>query len=90
MRRCYLYLWERSPAAAKRAQKEIDRRLKQLRDAVGLGRPYYPPIPEDAERGEGLRELIIRGGYLALYQYFPERDLIRIVAFKHGAEARYY
>ena len=90
MRRCYLYLWERSPKAAGRARQEIKRRINSLKRSPYLGRPYDPIDPEDAEAGEDLRELIIRGGYLALYHYAKEENTVQIVAFKHGSEARYY
>lgn len=90
MHRCRLYLWERSPAAAERAQKEIRRRINRLKRSPYLGRPYDPVDPEDAEQGEGLRELTIRGGYLALYRYREADNTVYIIAFKHGAEARYY
>lgn len=87
MLRCHLYLWERSPAAAKRAQKEIRRRLSKLKRSPYLGRRYDP---EDEQPDKDLRELVIRGGYLALYRYKPEDNEVRILAFKHGSEAQYY
>ena len=90
MQRCHVYLWERSPAAAERARKEIKRRLNKLKTSPRLGRPYDPPTLEDAEEGEDLRELVIKGGYLALYHYAEEENTVHIVAFKHGREARYY
>ena len=90
MHRCHVYLWERSPAAAVRARKEIKRRLNSLKRSPRLGRPYEPVDPEDAESGENLRELVIQGGYLALYHYAEEENTVHIVAFKHGREARYY
>lgn len=87
MLRCHLYLWERSPAAARRAQKEIRRRINTLRRSPRLGRPYDP---EEGQPDKSLRELIIKGGYLALYRYNPEDNEVRILAFKHGSEAQYY
>lgn len=87
IRRCTLYLWERSPAAAKRARKEIKRRLNTLKRSPRLGRPYDP---EEGQPDKNLRELVIKGGYLALYRYKPEDDEVRILAFKHGSEAQYY
>lgn len=90
MHRCHVYLWERSPAAAVRARKEIKRRLNKLKRSPYLGRPYDPVFPDEAEEGEDLRELTIRGGYLALYHYDEAENTVHIVAFKHGAEARYY
>ena len=90
MLRCHLYLWERSPAAAKRAQKEIRRRINTLKRSPLIGRLYDPSDPEDAEEGEDLRELVIEGGYLALYHYAEEENTVHVVAFKHGHEARYY
>ena len=45
---------------------------------------------KEAEEGEGLRELVIKGGYLALYHYDEAEDTVYIIAFKHGREARYY
>jgi plasmid stabilization system protein ParE len=41
---------------------------------------------------EDLRELIIpfsNSGYIALYQYLPEHDLVRILAIKHQKENNY-
>ena len=87
MRRCTLYLWERSPTAAKRARQEIKRRLNTLKRSPYLGRPYDP---EEGQPDKSLRELIIKGGYLALYRYNPEDNEVRILAFKHGSEAQYY
>ena len=77
-------------AAADRAQSVIRRRVNKLKRSPYLGRPYDPPDPEDAEEGEGLRELVIKGGYLALYHYDEAENIVSILAFKHGAEARYY
>ena len=94
IRRCYLYLWERSPAAADRAQSVIRQQINRLKRSPYIGRPYDPPDPDEAEEGEDLRELVIRfggkGKYLALYHYAEEEDAIHIVAFKHGQEARYF
>lgn len=41
---------------------------------------------------DNLRELIIpfgNSGYMALYQYIPENDLVRILALKHQREDDY-
>ena len=84
MARCHLYLHERSPDAAKRAKATIRQYLAKLKTAPGIGRPYA----EDPT----LRELVIpfgQGAYLALYRYEPERDIVRILAFKHGREEKY-
>lgn len=64
--------------------------IKRLRDFPYRGRPYDPPNPDEAEEGEDLREMIIKGGYLALYHYAKEENTVEIIAFKHGKEARYY
>ena len=49
--------------------------------------------PEIGRRvGDSMRELVIsrgRSGYLALYHYAPQRDLIVVTAVRHQREAGY-
>ena len=90
IRRCMAYLHVRSLTAEKKAQIAIRRQINKLKRSPYIGRPYDPP---GGTPDRSLRELVIRfggkGSYLALYQYRPEQDEIRIIAFKHGQEARY-
>lgn len=88
IRRCYAYLYIRSQSAAERARDTIFDAFKILEDFPRHGRPY---IPIDAEfpPEPDLRELVIKGGYVALYRYTPARNTVTIIAFKHGREEDY-
>ena len=88
--RCYAFLYVKAPGPARRARHTIMEEIKRLKDFPYHGRPYDPPNPDEAEEGEDLRELVIKGGYLALYHYDREDNTVYILAFKHGREARYY
>jgi len=55
-----------------------------LESAPGIGRPL-PDLPE-------LRELVIvfgDSGYVALYRYVPDEDVVFVLAFRHQKEAGY-
>jgi plasmid stabilization system protein ParE len=88
--RCFAFLYAIAPKPALRARRTILETIKRLRRFPYHGRPYIPPFPNEAEEGEGLRELIIKGGYLALYRYIEEENTVYIMAVKHGREAKYY
>jgi len=50
----------------------------------------HPLIGRPAE--EGKRELVIsrgRSGYVALYKYVPEEDVVLVLALRHQREAGY-
>jgi plasmid stabilization system protein ParE len=52
----------------------------------------HPEIGRPAEAGSKLRELVIshgRSGYVALYEYSRNENLIRIAAVRHQREAGY-
>jgi plasmid stabilization system protein ParE len=52
----------------------------------------HPEIGRPAGKGSSLRELVIshgKSGYLALYEYSPAEQLIRVLAVRHQREAGY-
>ena len=74
------FLLERSPQLAKATAPIIVNGLQALRLHPLMGRP--------AE--EGMREALIsrgRTGYIALYEYDPATDTVRILAVRHQREA---
>jgi len=74
----------RDPAAA---LEHIDK----IRSAVTV-LEMHPEIGRRVSAGSPLRELVIaRGpaGYIALYEYSPAADRIRILAVRHQHEAGY-
>ncbi len=84
LERCRQFLAEKNPGAARRAAQAIARRFAQLESDPELGRPS-DDVPE-------LRELLIAfgdSGYVALYRYEPEDDVVVVLAFRHQKEAGY-
>jgi plasmid stabilization system protein ParE len=82
--RCRQFLQSKNPLAAKRASAAIDLQLDILSRHPEAGRPFAD-MPE-------LRELPIPfgdTGYVALYRYLPDLDLIVLLAFRHQKEAGY-
>ena len=82
--RCRRFLCLKSPAVAQRADKVIADALSLLKTTPEMGRPYREnPL---------LRELIIKfgnSGYLALYRYDLDQDIVHVLAFKHALEEDY-
>jgi plasmid stabilization system protein ParE len=75
---------ERDPAVA---LNEIDK----IQSAV-MVLELHPEIGRRVTAGSPLRELVIargQAGYVALYEYSPEANRIRILAVRHQREAGY-
>lgn len=82
--RCRQFLQSKNPLAAKRAAAAIDLHLDILLRHPEAGRPLTD-MPE-------LRELPIPfgdTGYVMLYRYLPDDDVILLLAFRHQKEAGY-
>ncbi len=65
--------------------------LSRIREAI-LILEHHPVIGRFARPSSTLRELVIsrgRSGYIALYEYSPGEDLVRVVAVRHQREAGY-
>lgn len=82
LERAFAFLVEHDPNAAVAAAGAIRRAVETLADHPLIGR-----------RREGeIRELVIsygKTGYIALYRFLPERNLIRILAIRHQRELDY-
>ena len=84
LERCRLFLLEKNPRAALRATQAIKHSFTLLQTEPEIGRPL-----EDVPK---LRELIIpfgESGYIALYHYEEESNLLYILAFRHQKEVGY-
>jgi plasmid stabilization system protein ParE len=84
LERIFEFNAERDPATA---LEHIDK----VRSAV-LVLEAHPQIGRPINRGDALRELVIsygKTGYIALYEYSPMENLIRVVAVRHQREAGY-
>ncbi|MDI2111721.1 type II toxin-antitoxin system RelE/ParE family toxin [Commensalibacter nepenthis] len=84
LEKCRIFLAEKSPYSTKKAANVIKKYFLTLEKAPHIGRPY----PERSE----LRELVIRfgvSGYIALYRYIPQEDIVYILAFKYQKEEDY-
>lgn len=84
LERCRRFLTTKSPEAAIRAGRTIEKQFLLLESAPHIGRPY----PRDAE----LRELVIPfgdSGYVALYRIDAKADAVIMLAFRHQKEAGY-
>ena len=84
LERCKSFLKTHSKIAERRAAKIISQKFSLLERYPDIGRPHVD-IPE-------LRELIIEfgaTGYIALYRYILEEDIVYILAFRHQKEAGY-
>lgn len=79
LERAFAFLAEHDPAAAVDAAVAIRKAVEILTEHPLIGR-----------RIEGeIRELVIsygKTGYIALYRFLPEQDLIRILAVRHQRE----
>lgn len=84
LQRCRRFLADKSETAIRRAAQAIEQRFLMLETAPAVGRPF----PENPE----WRELAIPfgdSGYVALYRYEPEVDVVYVLAFRHQKEAGY-
>ena len=84
MERILEFNLQRDPATA---LAHIDR----IRSAVLILR-QHPKIGRPIGRDSQLRELVIshgNSGYVALYEYSPADELIRVAAVRHQREAGY-
>jgi plasmid stabilization system protein ParE len=80
--RIFDFLADRDPAAAVRAIETIQDGLMLLERHPEVGRPA----------NGGLRELIISygaTGYVALYAFYPARDLVSVFKLRHQRELGY-
>lgn len=76
------FLEQSLPAEAARTAELIADGLEILKDHPAVGRPV----------GHGLRELVIsrgRTGYLALYVYDRDADVVSVLGLRHQREAGY-
>jgi plasmid stabilization system protein ParE len=76
------FLEQSLPLEAARTAELIADGLDILKDHPGVGRPV----------GHGLRELVIsrgRTGYLALYAYDQDADVVSVLGLRHQREAGY-
>ena len=82
LERAFDFIAEHDPSAAVAAAVAIRRAVETLDDHPLIGR-----------RREGeIRELVIsygKTGYIALYRFLPERNLIRLLAIRHQHELDY-
>lgn len=84
LERIFEFNFERDAASA------LDH-IEKIRSAVVV-LEAHPEIGRAVSGGSALRELVIshgKSGYLALYEWSPEENLIRIVAVRHQREAGY-
>lgn len=83
LRRLTDFLIDADPIAAQDTIALINEAVAVLERHPLLGRP--------AE--QGLRELVVsrgRTGYIALYRFDPEADVVRLLAIRHQREAGYF
>ena len=84
LERCRQFLAEKNQPAIRRAGQTIEQQFALLETNPDIGRPFFD-LPE-------LRELIIDfgdSGYVALYRYEPNDDVVYVLAFRHQKEAGY-
>jgi plasmid stabilization system protein ParE len=89
MGRLHGFLFEKNPAAAKRAVKAIREGVKSLSRHPQMGRPLSDPDDPD-QLPAAFRELVIEfgsGAYVVLY-HLSGREVV-LVGVKHGREAGY-
>ena len=83
MARLHGFLAPKNRGAARRAVRAIRQGVKALARHPGIGRPVEEMAPE-------FREWFIQfgdSGYVVLYSF--DRDLVAILAVRHGKEAGY-
>jgi plasmid stabilization system protein ParE len=82
LERAFAFLAEHDPNAAVAAAVAIRRAVETLADHPLIGR-----------RREGeIRELVVsygKTGYVALYRFLPEQNLVRVLAIRHQRELDY-
>ncbi|MFA0924676.1 type II toxin-antitoxin system RelE/ParE family toxin [Xanthomonas fragariae] len=74
----------KSPEAARRAAKAIERQFLLLETTPAIGRPF-------SEQPEW-SELVIEfgdSGYVALYRHEAAEDVVYVLAFRHQKEVGY-
>lgn len=84
LERIFEFNFERDPASALA-------HIEKIMDAVQV-LARHPEIGRDAGGTPPLRELVIShgsSGYVALYEYSPFEDLVRVAAVRHQREAGY-
>lgn len=84
LERCRIFLAQKNKDAARRAAQSIARHLNLLTTTPNMGRPL--------DAYQGIRELLIPfgdSGYVVLYRYEEDEDLIVVLAFRHMREAGY-
>jgi addiction module RelE/StbE family toxin len=84
LERIFGFVFERDPDTALEHLAKIRSAVLALDDHPEIGRPAAP--------GSTLRELIIshgRSGYVALYEFSPQAQIVRVVAIRHQREAGY-
>ncbi len=77
--RVFDFLLERSPELAEESKDRILEALRVLERHPNIGRPA----------AAGRRELVISwgaSGYVALYRFRPDRDLVLVLALRHQRE----
>jgi plasmid stabilization system protein ParE len=75
--------FERDPASALEHIEKVRSAVLVLEDHPEIGRPV---------QGSTLRELVIsygNTGYIALYEFSPAENLVRVAAIRHQREAGY-
>jgi len=84
LERCRAFLAEKSPQAAGRAGQAIAAQFRLLEMTPQMGRPF--------EGEPDLRELVIPfgdGGYVALYHFDRDADVVLVLVVRHQREAGY-
>ncbi|HEX7935591.1 MAG TPA: type II toxin-antitoxin system RelE/ParE family toxin [Paraburkholderia sp.] len=82
--RIFDFLFEHAPETASTRIDDIVRALDILQSSPQIGRPVSAASP--------LRELVISNGthgYLALYRFVAELDVVLVVAIRSQRELRY-
>jgi plasmid stabilization system protein ParE len=82
LERLFVFLGEKDIESAKRAMKAIDDGFKLLAKNPTMWRVIE----------HGLREYLIdfgKNGYITLYDYHEELDIVEVLAIKHSLENEY-
>lgn len=82
--RCRGFIGAINPAAARRAGVAIEKQLLLLEANAELGRPFLEMLE--------FRELLVGfgdSGYVLLYRFEPQEDVVYVLAFRHQKEAGY-
>jgi plasmid stabilization system protein ParE len=84
LERCRSFLADKSETAIRRAAQAIEQRFLMQEAALAVGRPF-PENPEWCEPTIPFGD----SGYVALYRYEAEVDVVYVLAFRHQKEAGY-